>query len=145
MSEHVDNLMSLHTMLIDTRNGYQEALEDAEGKGLTPFFEQMIAMHGKDAEDIAQHLTRLGVPVDDSGSYMTTVNRAMISLRSLFTGLDESILPGLIDGEERVLAAYDRAIASSSPGQEDYVTLTEQREALRQTITGMKRRQSLAA
>ena len=38
MTEHADALKTLHTSLIDSRNGYEEALEDAEGKGLTPLF-----------------------------------------------------------------------------------------------------------
>jgi hypothetical protein len=35
MSDGIDKLKALHTSLIDSRNGYEEALEDAEGKGLT--------------------------------------------------------------------------------------------------------------
>lgn len=39
------DVSSLHTAAIDARNGYTEALEDAEGKGLTAVFQDMIQLH----------------------------------------------------------------------------------------------------
>ena len=36
-------LKSLHSGLIDSRNDYKKALLDAEGKGLSPLFREMIA------------------------------------------------------------------------------------------------------
>ena len=38
MSDAIDTLQSLHKSLVDSRHGYEEAVEDAEGKGLTPLF-----------------------------------------------------------------------------------------------------------
>jgi uncharacterized protein (TIGR02284 family) len=145
MSELAEKLKSLHTALIDSRNGYEEALADAGGKGLTSLFQRMIAVHGKDAEEIGACLQRHGEPVDDTGSYMSTVNRAVISLRSLLTGLDESILPGLIDGEERILGYYDEAVTASPSDSQEFTVLSEQREALRQTVAEMKRQDHFAA
>jgi uncharacterized protein (TIGR02284 family) len=94
---------TLHTTLIDSRNGYEEALADAEGKGLTPLFREMIARHDADIPRIAAILRQEGEQPDSSGSFMSTVHRTVISIRSMITRLDESILPSLISGEERVL------------------------------------------
>jgi len=101
-----DHLKSLHTAAIDARNGYTEALEDAGGKGMTPLFQEMIALHAQNADELASELGRLGEKADDSGSFMTTIHRTIISIRALFNGLGESVLPGLIDGEERNLKHY---------------------------------------
>jgi len=57
----LDHLKSLQTSAIDARNGYQEALKQADGKGMTPLFHQTI-----------------------------------MDVRSMFDGLEESALPGLI-------------------------------------------------
>jgi hypothetical protein len=38
--ETQDHIESLHTRAIDACNGYEEALEDAEGRGLTPLSER---------------------------------------------------------------------------------------------------------
>jgi uncharacterized protein (TIGR02284 family) len=113
MTEHVDALKSLHTSLIDSRNGYEEALEDSEGKGLAPLFRKMVELHDRHATELAERLSALGEEADEDGSFMSTVHRTVISIRSILTGLDESILPGLIDGEERNLRAYDEAIDSA--------------------------------
>ena len=115
MADRIDALKSLHTALIDRRKGYEEALEAAEGRGLTPLFREMVAMRFEHADQLAGLLTAADEKVDDDGSFMAIVHRAVISVRSAVTGLDESILPGLIDGEALpsdldVLNAQRRAV-----------------------------------
>jgi uncharacterized protein (TIGR02284 family) len=134
----IQSLTALHTSLIDSRSGYQEGLKDAQGMGLSPLFTDLIALHSKDAEAIAAQLKRLGAPSDERGSYMGTLDRAVMKLSSLFTKLDEKFLPNLIDGEQRVLVHYDKAIAASAPGNAEYAVLIGQRDALRQRIAAMK-------
>ena len=108
-SDTLDHLKSLHTNAIDARNGYQEALEDAEGKGMTPLFRDMIALHEGNAAELARELTKANEIPDDKGSFMTMVHKTIMDVRSLFDGLDESVLPGLIDGEKRNVSKYDDA------------------------------------
>lgn len=138
MTEQLDALKSLHTALVDDRNGYEEALEDAEGKGLSPFFREMIALREKHADEIAGYLRALGEQVSSEGSFMSTVHRAVISVRSLLTGLDESILPGLIDGETRIVGYYDEAIEHRTPSSLEREVLVKQREAVLGKIDEMK-------
>ena len=52
----LDHLKSLHTSAIDARNGYQEALKEADGKGMTPLFRDMIALHERHADELAREL-----------------------------------------------------------------------------------------
>ena len=42
---------------------------------------------------------------------MTAVHKTIMDVRSMFDGLDESVLPGLIDGEKRNVAKYDAALS----------------------------------
>lgn len=134
----IHSLTALHTSLIDARSGYQEGLKDAQGQGLSALFTDLIALHGQHADAIAAQLKRLGAPSNDRGSYMGTLDRAVMKLSSLFSKLDEKFLPNLIDGEHRVLAHYDKAIEASLPGHAEYPVLIAQRDALRQRIAAMK-------
>jgi uncharacterized protein (TIGR02284 family) len=135
--DQVDQLTSLHTAAIDARNGYQEALEDAEGRGLTPLFRDMIALHDRHASELGAALTAGGQKPDEGGSFMSTVHRTIMSVRSLFDGLDESVLPGLIDGEERNVSKYDDALKLGFPSAPSG-QLTQQRAELVEKIAAMK-------
>jgi uncharacterized protein (TIGR02284 family) len=143
MADHIDHMKSLHTTVVDARNGYEEALKDAGGKGLTALFQDMITLHQSHADALAADLTKHGEKVDDTGSFLSTIHRTVISIRSLFGGLDESILPGLIDGEERVVGYYDEALTDCPPSET--ATLAKQRAELQAKIAEMKARKSLAA
>ena len=100
----------------------------------------MIDMRNRHEAELAEHLTALGEEVDDDGSFMSTVHRTVISVRSVLTGLDESILPGLIDGEERILENYDDALEVAPQGSPEHQTLRTQRAALERKIDAMKSR-----
>lgn len=143
-SDQVDALTSLHTALVDSRNGYQEALDDAEGKGLSGLFRDMIDMRERDAAELAALLASMGHTPDRDGSFMSTVHRTVIKVRSLFTELDERILPGLIDGEERILGYYDEACEAAA-GNPYRAALDEQRQRLRRTIEQMRMLQAQSA
>jgi uncharacterized protein (TIGR02284 family) len=143
VADHIDQMKSLHTTVIDARNGYDEALKDAEGKGLTSLFRDMISIHQTHADALAADLARHGEKVSDGGSFLSTVHRTVISIRSLFGGLDESILPGLIDGEERVLGYYDEALMDCPPSETE--VLTKQRLALQAKINEMKAKKDLVS
>jgi uncharacterized protein (TIGR02284 family) len=134
----VDQLKSLHTHAIDARNGYQEALEDAEGKGMTPLFRDMIALHQDNATELARELTRANEIPDESGSFMSVVHKTIMDVRSLFNGLDESVLPGLIDGEKRNVAKYDGALNAVPPASNLARTLMAQRGKIVQKIELME-------
>ena len=98
MSDFVDTLKSLHTALVDSRNGYEEGLKDAEGKGLTPLFHEMIDLRNRHHTELDRHLRAAGEEPDEKGSSMSTVHRTVMKVRSVLTGLDESALSGLVDG-----------------------------------------------
>ncbi|MCG6205163.1 PA2169 family four-helix-bundle protein [Rhodopseudomonas sp. HC1] len=134
----LDHLKTLHTAAIDARNGYEEALEDAEGKGLTSLFRDMIALHHGNAEELGALLINAGETADDSGSFMSVVHKTIMSVRSLFDGLDGSVLPGLIDGEKRNVSKYDDAIADAGAAPAVLTTLTAQRGKLQEKIALME-------
>ena len=145
MEDQVEALKSLHTSLIDSRNGYDKAVKDAKGEGETPVFREMLATHARDADEIAACLRSRGAQPDDSGSFMSTVHRTIMDVRSLFGGLDESVLPGLIDGEQRTLGAYDDALKYFSANDAEFAILTAQRTALANKIHNLEVRKETAS
>lgn len=145
-SKILDHLKSLHTSAIDARNGYREALKDADGKGMSPLFRDMIAMHERHAIELAGQLTRANEIPDEEGSFMTVIHETIMDVRSLFNGLDESVLPGLIDGEQRNVSKYDKAIKDAGVSPDVVANLlSRQREDIVQSIRGMEARKAASA
>jgi uncharacterized protein (TIGR02284 family) len=136
-TDTLDHLKTLHTSAVDARAGYEEALEDAEGKGMTPLFRDMIALHDHHAADLAEQLTKAGETPDEDGSFMSVIHRTIMNVRSLFDGLDGSVLPGLIDGEKRNVGKYDDALKDTPPA-EIATMLTTHRSQLQQKIAMME-------
>ena len=141
-NEALDHLRSLHTSAIDARNGYQEALEDAEGKGMTPLFRDMMALHEANAGELASELTKANELPDEKGSFMTVVHKTVMDVRSLFNGLDESVLPGLIDGEKRNVSKYNEALKPGAVPANLASLLIRQRDGLLKKIAFMEARTS---
>jgi uncharacterized protein (TIGR02284 family) len=143
----LDHLKSLHTSAIDARNGYQEALKDAEAKeaeskAMTPLFRDMIALHDSHATELARELTKNNELADEEGSFMTVVHKTIMDVRSMFNGLDESVLPGLIDGEKRNVAKYDAALNVPQAPATVTSLLMRQRDTLAQKIGFMEMEQA---
>jgi uncharacterized protein (TIGR02284 family) len=143
MTEYRDALSALHTTLVDSRNGYEEALNDAGKSGLVTLFEEMVALRQQASVELEPLLLRAGATPDEEGSFMSTVHRTIISFQSMLTDLDETVLPGFIDGEKRILTSYDEAISSAPAG--DHAVLVRQRAELADRIEEMERRRSKAA
>ena len=137
MAEYRDALKSLHTTLVDSKKGYEEALADAEGKGLTPLFRDMIALREKNHAELDTLLRAAGETPDESGSFLSLVHKTIFKVRSVFNGLDESVLPGLIDGETRIADAYEDVLGNTPPAEAS-AALDRQLNALRGKISEMQ-------
>jgi uncharacterized protein (TIGR02284 family) len=138
ITETLDRLKSLHTSAIDARNGYQEALKDAAGQGMAPVFHDMMTLHDDNATELARELVKANELPDEDGSFMTTVHKTIMDVRSLFKGLDESVLPGLIDDEKRNVSKYDEALKPSGVPANLVALLTRQRESLVKKIAELQ-------
>jgi uncharacterized protein (TIGR02284 family) len=134
----LEHLKSLHTHAIDAHAGYQEALEDAEGKDLAGLFRSMMSIHTANADELSARLLQNGATADDDGSFMSTVHRSIMKIRSLFGGLGESVIPGLIDGEERNVNAYEDALGLPDWTPEIRAELIKQRDRLSSSVASMR-------
>ena len=133
-----DSLKKLHTSLVDTRNGYQKAAEDAETPALKSLFAEMVALKEKDHSELHAGLTRMGEKPDESGSFMSTVHETVISVRAAVTGLGPNSLSSFVSGEEQILKEYDDALKECAADPAITATLTRQKQALLAKIAEMK-------
>jgi uncharacterized protein (TIGR02284 family) len=133
-----DSLKKLHTALVDTRNGYEEAAKDAETPSIKAFFGEMVALKEKDHSELHAGLSKLGEKPDESGSFMSTVHKTVISVRSAVTGLGKNALSSFVMGEEQIVKEYDDALAETST-PEITAVLTRQKQTLLAKIAEMKR------
>lgn len=105
---------------------------------MSPLFRDMIAVHERNASQLAGELMNAGEKPDADGSFMSTVHKTIMEVRSLFGGLDESVLPGLIDGETRNLAKYDDALANTNGPADVARLLKSQRGTIHDMIVRMQ-------
>ncbi len=132
------SLASLHTAIVDARNGYEEAIRRAELPVLKTIFQRLKALHENAHAELHEALLARGFTPDESGSFMSTVHKTVISVRSAVTGLDDESLSAFASGEDRIIADYDKAIEDNA-GDETLLALLERQEArLKSAISDMK-------
>jgi uncharacterized protein (TIGR02284 family) len=134
-----DSLKSLHTALVDAGKGYVTAFKDADTPRVKSMFQEMMSLHQNAHAELHKTLHRLGVPVDEDGSFMTAVHKAVISVRAATVGLDQNSISSFVDGEERIVEHYDKAIADAVGDVEALAILKRQRAALANKISDMTR------
>jgi len=106
-------LMKLHTQVIDAVRGYEDAEKATSQADIGALCIDLRHVHVRHAHELAGSLAELGQRPDSDGSFMSLVHKAVISARVSLTADDTSILPGLRDGEKRIVAAYDDALCEA--------------------------------
>jgi uncharacterized protein (TIGR02284 family) len=138
MSELMTSLQSLLDMLIDSRNGYDEAVKRAAPGPAMELFREMIGLRTRHIGEIERQLTLAGAEFDGSGTLMSTVHRTVIDVRSMITGLDTASLASFADGEERIVKQYDQTIGIASGRSEMIAVLAAHLAAVGAKIDRMR-------
>jgi len=85
-------------------------VKDTDNSNLAALCREMMALRDRHHAELHQALIKLGEKPDDSGSFMSTVQKVVIDVRAAVTGLNENALPSFIRGEENILDLYDDAL-----------------------------------
>ena len=112
--ESLEALVGLHTISVDTLHGFQKMSEKAEPE-FRPVVDRFCAVHIRHAARLDTMVREMGGIPDASGSFMGTVNRAVVGLRSIFDTIDAGVMKNVREGEDRVVAAFNNALRSSLP------------------------------
>jgi uncharacterized protein (TIGR02284 family) len=138
MANTFDEIEHLRTRLIDASSGYHEGADLAERADIVALFISLRDMHDRHAHVLSVMLAERGVEDDDDESLLAVVHKSILTVRALVTGLDENVIHGLIDGEERIITLYDRALDSLVNDAPLRATLAEQRAELEHRILEMR-------
>lgn len=132
-----DSLASLHTAIVDACSGYEEAIERTEKSDVRAILSRVKALHEEAHGELHAALLARGLHPDDNGSFMATVHKAVISVRSTFSGLEGS-LSSFASGEERIAEDYDKAIGENRSDGALVALLGRQKTKLETEIGRMK-------
>ena len=135
--ESLDTLIGLHTLSVDTLRGFQKMSEKAEPE-FRPVVERFCALHTRHAARLDAMVREMGGIPDADGSFMGTVNRAVVGLRAVFDTIDAGVMDNIRSGEDRVLDAFDSAVQISLP-QGHRQALTDMREELSTVLADTRR------
>lgn len=133
-NEARDAIAHLHVLLVDAVEGYEEGVDLAEDAEVRALFSDLRDRHRAHAEALAAIVRDAGGAVDQDGSALQYVHKAILRVRSAVTGLGKNVLPSIQDGEERLLTAYDETIAAAGAAPEAAATLTRQRAVVGERI-----------
>ena len=128
-AKEFQDIITLHTTIVDAVHGYKTMLERAEPE-FKPVVQSLIDLHTQQANTITTMLTSRGVEPDTDGSFMVYVHDAIISIRSWFDDVDKSMIPAILDGEDKILKQYDEAIDEFLDTPQVTDVLSRQRTAL---------------
>ncbi len=122
-------LLTLQRRSADALAGFQKMVEKAEPE-FRPVVERFRALHDRHNAALTAMLIRHGQEPDAEGSFMGSLNKAMVSLRALFDEIDGSSMDSIRKGEEPVLEAFEDALAAPGLPPADALDLRELRDEL---------------
>jgi uncharacterized protein (TIGR02284 family) len=99
----------------------------------------MIVLKERDHLELHAGLSKLGEKPDESGSFMSTVHKTAISVRSAVTGLGTNALSSFVTGEEQIIKEYHSALEECASNPEMTSILNAQKQRLLIKIAEMKK------
>jgi hypothetical protein len=109
-SDHTfEAIRDVQTSIVDAINGYQRMLEKAE-PSFRGTVSNLIELHKSHESGLQNLLNKAGETSPNEGSFMSNVHETVVTVRSWFDDIDGDLTPQIIQGEERILEQYDRAI-----------------------------------
>jgi hypothetical protein len=106
-----DALVALHRRTVDDIAGFAAMVDRAE-PDFRAVAQRFHDLHRRHAAQLALMLRERGLEPDADGSFMATVNKVVVRVRSLLDDIDGDVMHQVRSGEEWTLDAFDRAIAA---------------------------------
>lgn len=113
----LDALATLLTRTLDALEGYETMVEKAEPQ-FRPVAEQFRALHADHAEKLAAMMQRLGQTPDLGGSFMGTMDKAVVTLAAFFGAIDQHEMKHIRSGEQSVLQGFAAVAEGDLPAPE---------------------------
>ncbi|WOI58174.1 DUF2383 domain-containing protein [Palleronia sp. LCG004] len=137
MSDMKDSLKTLHTRVIDSRDGYRNAVEDIDDKEVGAFLHRMIEERETFHAQIHETLRAEGIEFGEGGSTLAAAHRGLMDLRGAMSSGGTGVYAECARGDEKLLESYDAAIEATG-GHPEWSFLTEQRAKVAAAIEAAK-------
>ncbi len=134
MPDTTEALVTLQTRVLDASEGHAEGAARADDPTMARVFQELHVLHKTHAAALGAALVARGIEPDADGSFLQYVHKAIITVRSAVGALGESAIPGVRDGEERLLGLYDDTLNVTTGDAELIALLRSQRDALAAAI-----------
>lgn len=121
-------LIDLCTRTMDAKARYETMADKAE-PAFRPVAEHLRDLHHDHADTLVRMLAARGLQTEAEPSVMGSLNKAIVSLRALFTDIDATEFDRIRDAEAHVLEAFDTALSAGVTPQE-WQRLSDMRAAL---------------
>ncbi len=138
MTDVTEPLVTLQTRVLDASEGAAAGAERSDDPTMARVFQELHALHKMHAAALGVALVARGVEPDADGSFLQYVHKAIIGVRAAVGALGEGAMPGVRDGEERILDLYDEALHTVIGDPELTGLLQSQRDALAAAIDRMR-------
>ena len=139
-------LKTLYTRLVDSRDGYEQAIERLDSESHKTLFRELHERRTRNAAQVRTYLAQQGEQMDDDGSILAAAHRTFLSLKDSVTGAgDEAVLKEVIRGEETLLSAYDEAIGDATGADPEYSFVVQQYNELKAKLDELRGREQMAA
>jgi len=139
-SDARDAVRKLHARLVDTANGYREALDRTDDATLRGFVQDFATLRQLHIDELAQELAAQGVEPQRDGGWMTVVHESIMKVRDVFGTLDASARDEILKGEKSILDLYDDTIDALKADTRLTAAVTRQRDELQQVVALEKKR-----
>ncbi|WP_371158194.1 PA2169 family four-helix-bundle protein [Jannaschia sp. 2305UL9-9] len=146
MTQRSEALHTLLTRLLDSRAGYEEAIEYVDTPSLKSTMSDLMERRSRNAAEVRGYLEQLGETVDDDRSLLARAHRLFIGFKDAVTGKDDdAVLAEVVRGEKTLRDAYDEAITAAGGNDPEFDFLVAQHDSLNQAIHELEPRHRDAA
>ena len=117
----IDRIKALLDRSVDAREGFETVVEKAK-PAFRPVAKDFLDLHRAHVDRITGLLSSMGGETEMPGTAMSSVNRAVVTLRSLLDEIDHDVLENIRSGEQHVVAAFDDVLSDPGIGaaQQDF-------------------------
>lgn len=106
-------LNSLIKTTLDSRKGFADAAEDAEGTHFAAFFADFADRRSQAAACLQAEVRRLGGEPEDEGSLAGAAHRTFMNLKEMFVSRDDKAIVEEVErGEDFIKAKFEDAFAN---------------------------------
>lgn len=146
MTQQNSPLTTLFTRLIDSRDGYREALQKIDSPFLASLLRDFTEWREREIAELRVFLRQKGIDVDDEGSLLASAHRVFLDLKDRVTGSDDrAAVDEIVRGEEYLLDEFDQAITEASGSDPEYRFLVREHGKVEAQIATLKARMDVAA